>query len=80
VLAAPLTGATIGGLLGGAGTVAAVHVGISEEFIGDVEVPMKPATSDLFILDDEGYLEVILHMIRGMGGTVIKTNVDLERA
>jgi uncharacterized membrane protein len=25
-------------------------------------------------------MDVILHTIRGLGGTVIKTNVDLERA
>src|SRR5437899_2337192 len=33
VLAAPLTGATIGALLGSAGTVAATPAGISEDFI-----------------------------------------------
>ena len=25
-------------------------------------------------------MEVILHNIRGLGGTVLKTNVDMERA
>jgi hypothetical protein len=30
--------------------------------------------------DQEGNMEIILHTIRGIGGTVIKTNVDLERA
>jgi hypothetical protein len=25
-------------------------------------------------------MEVILHAIRGLGGTVLKTNVDVERA
>jgi hypothetical protein len=25
-------------------------------------------------------MDVILHKIRGLGGTVLKTNVDLERA
>jgi uncharacterized membrane protein len=25
-------------------------------------------------------MDVILHAIRGLGGTVLKTNVDLERA
>jgi uncharacterized membrane protein len=80
VLAAPLTGATIGALLGSAGTAAATHVGITEDFIRDVESLMKPGTSALFVLDDEGDLEMILHTIRGLGGTVVKTNVDLERA
>jgi uncharacterized membrane protein len=80
VLAAPLTGATIGTLLGGADTAAATHAGISEAFIRDAEAMMKPGTSALFVLDDEADREMILHKIRGLGGTVLKTNVDLERA
>src|SRR5258707_14738603 len=80
VLATPLTGATIGALLGGAGTAAATHAGISEDFIRDVEALMKPGTSALFVLDEDGDMEMILHTIQGLGGTVLKTNVDLERA
>jgi uncharacterized membrane protein len=80
VLATPLTGAAIGALLGGAGTAAAIHAGISEEFIRDVEALMKPATSALFVLDSQGDMEAILHAIQGLGGTVLKTNVDLKRA
>jgi uncharacterized membrane protein len=80
VLAAPLTGATIGALLGSAGTAAATHAGISEAFVRDVEAMMKPNSSSLFVLDYEGDMEVILHKIRGLGGTVLKTNVDVERA
>jgi uncharacterized membrane protein len=79
VLAAPVTGATIGALLGGAGTAAASHAGISETFVGEVVAMMKPGTSALFVLDDVGDMEVILHKIRGLGGTVLKTNVDMER-
>ena len=41
---------------------------------------MKPGTSALFVLDDDGDMEVILHTIQGLGGTVLKTNVDMERA
>ena len=81
VLAAPLTGATIGALVGGAGTAAsAATLGIGDDFVREVEGLMKPGTSALFVLDDEGDMEVILHTIRGLGGTVLKTNVDLERA
>jgi uncharacterized membrane protein len=80
VLATPLTGAAIGALLGGAGTAAAAHAGISEGFIRDVEALMKPGTSALFVLDSQGDMEVILHAIQGLGGTVLKTNVDLKRA
>jgi len=52
----------------------------SEDFVRQVEGLMKPGTSALFVLDDEGDMEVILHKIRGLGGTGLKTNVDLERA
>jgi uncharacterized membrane protein len=81
VLFAPLTGATVGALLGGAGTAASVAaVGIGNDFVQEVEGLMRTGTSALFVLDSEGDMEVILHAIRGLGGTVLKTNVDLERA
>jgi uncharacterized membrane protein len=81
VLAAPLAGAAIGAVLGGAGTTAAAaSAGIDNDFILDVAGLMKPGTSALFVLDAEGEMDVILHAIRGLGGTVLKTNVDLERA
>ncbi len=80
VLAAPLAGAAIGALLGSAATAVAARTGISEAFIREVQEMMKPGTSALFILDDELDMEVILHQIRGLGGTVLKTNVDRERA
>ena len=81
VLAAPLAGAALGALFGSAGTAAAgASAGIDEDFILDVTALMKPGTSALFILIDELDMEVVLQPIRGLGGTVIKTNVDLERA
>jgi uncharacterized membrane protein len=80
VVAAPLTGATIGAVLGAAGTAEAGHVGIGEDFIRNVKALMKPGTSALFVLDEAGDMDMILHTIRGLGGTVLKTNVDLERA
>jgi len=80
IFAAPLIGATIGALMGSAGTAAATRAGISEEFIRDVEAMMKPGTSALFVLDKDKDMEVILHAIRGLGGTVLKTNVDVDRA
>jgi uncharacterized membrane protein len=80
VLAAPLVGAAVGAALGGAGTAVAAQVGIGEDFVHEVEAMMKPGTSALFVLDDEGDMEVILHARRGLGGRVLETNVDLERA
>jgi uncharacterized membrane protein len=80
-VAAPLTGATIGAFVGGAGTLAyASQAGISADFIQEIEQMMKPGTSALFVLDEEEDMDVTLHTIRGLGGKVLKTNVDLERA
>jgi uncharacterized membrane protein len=77
--APPLTGAAVGGLLRGTGGVRA-EVGIDESFVGEVESLIKPGTSALFVLDRVGDLDAILQGIRGLGGTVLKTNVDLKRA
>jgi len=79
-LAAPMTGAAIGALLGTDASTVANAVGIEDAFIRDVERLMKLGTSTLLVLDDQGDMEVILQSIRGLGGTVLKTNVDLERA
>jgi Protein of unknown function (DUF1269) len=51
-----------------------------DDFVREVKGLMKPGTSAIFVLDDEGDMDVILPAIRGLGGTVLKTNVDLERA
>jgi uncharacterized membrane protein len=81
VLAAPLAGAAVGAALGFAGTaVSAASAGIGADFVREVEGLMRPGTSALFVLDDAGDMEMILHTIRGLGGTVLKTNVDRERA
>src|SRR6266436_9460265 len=81
VLGAPLIGATVGAMVGGAGSVAVLgSVGIGDDFVREVKGLMKPGTSAIFVLDDEGDMDVILPAIRGLGGTVLKTNVDLERA
>jgi len=79
-LAAPMTGAAIGAFLGTAASTVANTLGIEERFIKDVEGMIKPGTSALLVLDDEGDMEVVLRAIQGLGGTVLKTNVDVERA
>ena len=79
-LAAPLTGATLGALVGSGGSALSARVGLGDDFIREVESLMKPGTSALFVLDEAADMEVILHTIRGLGGTVLKTNVDPERA
>ena len=82
VVSAPLAGAAVGAALAGVGTgmAKAGEVGIGDDFVREVEKMMKPGTSALFVLDDVGDLDVILHQIQGLGGTVLKTNVDVERA
>jgi uncharacterized membrane protein len=81
VVGAPLVGATIGAMVGGTGSVAVLaSAGIGDDFVSEVKGLMKPGTSAIFVLDQEGDMDVILHAIRGLGGTVLKTNVDLERA
>jgi uncharacterized membrane protein len=77
--APPLTGAAVGACVRGRGPVAA-EVGIDDDFVREVEGLMKPGTSALFLLDQEGDMAAILQGIRSLGGTVLKTNVDLERA
>lgn len=81
VLGAPLACAAVGALLGAAvGAGVQASVGIADGFVCEVEGMMRPGTSALFVLDHEGNMDVILHQIRGLGGTVLKTNVDVERA
>jgi uncharacterized membrane protein len=85
--APPLTGAAVGALMTSTAhsAVSGPHtsgwpVGIDEQFIRQVAALMKPGTSALFLLDQAGEMSPILQAIRGLGGTVLKTNVDLERA
>jgi uncharacterized membrane protein len=77
--APPLTGAAGGAWAGRTGPACAEAV-IDEGFIRAVEALMKPGTSALFVLDLAGDMAAILQGIRGLGGVVLKTNVDLERA
>jgi hypothetical protein len=58
----------------------AISAGISDDFVTQVKALKKPGTSAVFVVEAEGDMEVILHAIRGLGGTVLKTNVDVERA
>ena len=77
--APPLTAAAVGGLMRSTGGAAA-EVGIDDAFVSEVQSLMKPGTSALFVLDREGDMEAILQGIRGLGGAVLKTNVDVKRA
>jgi len=79
-LASPMTSEAIGALLGTGASTVSNAVGIEDAFIQEVEQLLKPGTSAMLVLDDQGDLKAILCAIRGLGGAVLKTNVDLERA
>ena len=80
VVLAPLAGAAIGALVGGAVDAIATRVGITEGFIREVEGLMRPGTSALFVLEVAGDDDVMMRTLRGLGGTVLRTNVDPEQA
>jgi uncharacterized membrane protein len=75
----PLTEAGVGALVRNT-RGARDNFGIDESFVEEVEGLLKPGTSALFVLDQEGDLDALLRGIRGLGGTVLKTTVDLARA
>jgi uncharacterized membrane protein len=77
--APPLTGAAVGALVGRTGGAAA-GIGIDGDFIRDVAELIKPGTSALFVLEQECDPAEILQGIQGLGGAVLKTNVNVERA
>jgi uncharacterized membrane protein len=77
--APPLTAAAVGAMVKSS-RGAAAEVGIDDAFIREVESLMKPGTSALFVLNQEGDMDAILQGIRGLGGSVLKTNVDVKRA
>ena len=77
--APPLTGAAFGGLMRST-RGAAAELGIDNAFVSEVQSLMKPGTSALFVLDQVGDMDAILQGIRGLGGTVLKANVDVQRA
>src|SRR5262245_34454473 len=81
-LSAPLlTGPAVGSRLGSTGT-AAQGTAISDDFVNEVAGIIKPGSSALFVLEEpaDANLELILQQIQGLGGTIVKTTVDLPRA
>ena len=75
-----LTATAVGDLLGLAGRSVSNAVGIEDKFVREVEIMMKPGTSAVLMLDLVGDLEVALNGVSGMGGKILKTNVDVDRA
>ena len=79
-LVGPLTDRAVGAMLGEDASHSATSVGIREDFVREIKALLQPGVWALLVLDKEGNLDEILVGIRGLGGKVIKTNVDLERA
>ena len=80
MLGGPVLGAAVGALVGGVGSLSTAGVGIGDGFVEQVKTLMKPGTCALFVLDSERDMDEILYAIRGLGGTVLTTTVDLKRA
>ena len=78
LLLRPLTGAGLGALVGSA--VAALHgAGIDRPFLCEAEAALRPGTSAVFLLDRSEDMGRLLPRLRGLGGKVLRTNVDEER-
>ena len=77
--APPLSAAAVDAMYAGIGA-GMTEVGITDDFVRGVADLIKVGTSVLFVLDNVENIDAILGGIQGLGGTVLKTNVDLERA
>lgn len=80
VLTQPLAGAAVGAAVGGSVAGAARRFGIGDDFLDDVKAAMTPGTSALFLLTRTDNPEAVLRHLRGLGGTVLKTNVNADLA
>jgi uncharacterized membrane protein len=79
-IAGPLSGSDVDAMLGDTSSNAPNPIGIDANFIVEIKTLLKPGVAALLVLDQVGKLDEILPAIRGLGGTVVKTNVDLDRA
>jgi len=55
-------------------------LGIDEKFKHEIASMMRPGTSALLVLDVAQNMNTILPRLQGLGGRILKTNVDIERA
>jgi uncharacterized membrane protein len=55
-------------------------LGIDETFKREIASMMQPASSALLVLDIAQNMNAILPRLEGLGGRILKTNVDIERA
>jgi uncharacterized membrane protein len=80
VLTQPLLGAAIGAALGAAGATAIKGIGLDDDFIREVSDLIKPGTAALFLLSRITDKDALLVNLRGLGGKVLQSEVDLESA
>jgi len=80
VVLEPLVGAAIGATFGGVTTAALRNIGISDEFINEVKDLMAPGTSAVFLLTSTENPDAVERQIRGLGGAILKTSVDIQLA
>jgi uncharacterized membrane protein len=57
-----------------------LRVGIDETFKSQIASMMRPGTSALLVLDVAENMSAILSRLRGVGGKILTSNVDIERA
>lgn len=76
VVLQPLAGAAIGAAVGGLTVGAMKGLGIDDAFRREVQDLMRPGTSALFLLTRTDNPEAVVRHITGLGGTVLKTNVN----
>jgi uncharacterized membrane protein len=55
-------------------------VGIDQSFKQEIAAMIRPGTSALLVLDITENPSAVLGPLQGLGGTILKTNVDIERA
>jgi uncharacterized membrane protein len=78
--APPLTATAVRSLSRGTASGSSKLVAIEDDFLREVGGLMQPGTSVLFVLGRATDADALLAGIRGLGGTVLKTSVDLETA
>jgi uncharacterized membrane protein len=54
--------------------------GLDAKFRSEIASMMRPGTSALLVLDIAQNVNTILPRLQGLGGRILKTNVDIERA
>jgi len=79
VLGVPLAGAAVGAIVGGAGVAVSATVGIEDNFVRDVEASDEAGNLRAVRPGQRGRHGGDPAWIRGLGGTIMKTNVDVER-